>query len=339
VDALPLLGTVLGLSLPDNDFTHALQPKDRKAQLEIMLVKCLESAAREAAEEGGGLLFVLEDLHWVDPVSFDLLELTARAIENLPVLILVAYRALDKDPQQQTLRRLEALDHFTQIRLEELHNEETEQVIRSKLFNLFPERAGRVPQLLIERITSRAQGNPFSAEELLNYLHDRGIDLSDAASLDQLELPTSLHSLILSRIDQLTTSQQITIKVASVIGRFFRFEDLHNYYPSLGTAEQLKANLHELERLELTPLEAPEPELAYLFKHIVTQEVGYESLAFTTRARLHGQYARYLESAYSERIDQLAPQLAYHFERAQILDKACFYLARQASRRHKLCER
>lgn len=94
-------------------------------------------------------------------------------------------------------------------------------------------------------------------KELLNYLHDRGIDVSDIASLNQLELPTSLHSLILSRIDQLTNSQQITIKVASIIGRAFRFDDLHNYYPSLGTAERLKADLHELERLELTPLSCP----------------------------------------------------------------------------------
>ncbi|HMB23490.1 MAG TPA: adenylate/guanylate cyclase domain-containing protein [Anaerolineales bacterium] len=328
VDALPLLGTVLGLSLPDNDFTHALQPKDRKAKLETMLVHCIESAAREAAEEGGGLILVLEDLHWIDPVSFDLLELIAYAIQNLPVLILVAYRVLATDLQQQMFHRIEAIDHFAQIQLEELTNEEMEQVIRSKLFNLFPERGGKVSRVLIERITSRAQGNPFYAEELLNYLHDRGIDLSDVASFNELDLPTSLHSLILSRIDQLTASQQITIKVASIIGRFFRFEDLHNYYPSLGTTEKLKADLHELERLELTPLETPEPELAYLFKHIVTQEVGYESLAFATRIRLHGQYARYLESAYPDRSDQLAPQLAHHFEQAQISDKACFYLAK-----------
>ncbi|HEX2993632.1 MAG TPA: tetratricopeptide repeat protein, partial [Anaerolineales bacterium] len=328
VDALPLLGTVLGLPLTDNDFTGALQPKDRKTKLETMLVQCIESAAREAAEEGGGLILVLEDMHWIDPVSFDLLELMSHAIEHLPVLLLMAYRVLDMDPQQWAFRRLEELDHFTQIRLGELNDEEMEQVIRSKLFNLFPERGGRVPQVLIERITSRAQGNPFYAEELLNYLHDRGIDLSDIASFNQLDLPTSLHSLILSRIDQLTTSQQITIKVASIIGRFFRFEDLHNYYPSLGTTEKLKADLHELERLELTPLETPEPELSYLFKHIVTQEVGYESLAFATRIRLHGQYAYYLENAYPDRSDQLAPQLAHHFEQAQISDKACFYLAK-----------
>lgn len=326
IDALPLLGTVLGLPIPENDFTRALQPKDRKVQLETMLVKCIESAARETAEENRGLILVLEDLHWIDPVSFDLLELVARTVEDLPVLILMTYRLLDTHSQQQAIRRLEPLDHFTQIRLDELSTDETGQVIRSKLHNLFPERGGALPPLLMQRITSQAQGNPFYAEELLNYLHDRDIDLSDANAVHQLELPTSLHSLILSRIDQLTASQQITIKVASIIGRIFRFQDLHSYYPSLGTAEQLKANLQELERLELTPLESPEPELAYLFKHIVTQEVGYESIAFATRVRLHGQYARYLENAYPDRMDQLAPQLAFHFERAQVPEKACFYL-------------
>ena len=326
VDALPLFGAVLGLSLPDNDFTRALQPKDRKAQLETVLIECLQSAAREAAEEGSGLLLVLEDLHWIDPVSFDLLELAARAIEKLPVLILLAYRPPDTDNELHTLIRLEAFDHFTQLKLSELSAEETEQAIRTKLTQLFPERGGAVPALLIERITSRAQGNPFYVEELLNYLHDRGIDPRNEAALNALDLPTSLYSLILSRIDQLTASQQLSLKVASIIGRIFRFIDLHSYYPSLGTTEELKRDLKELERLDLTPLEAPEPELAYLFKHLVTHEVAYESLAYSTRAQLHGKYASYLESTYPERIDQLAPQLAHHFELAQDRDKARAYL-------------
>ncbi len=332
VDALPLLGNVLGLSLPENDFTQPLQPKDRKTQLETMLVKCLESAAREAAEDRGGLLLVLEDLHWIDPVSFDLLELIARAIEQLPVLILLTYRAVDASLQGKNLTRLDALDHFSQIKLEDLNAEETEQVIRSKLFHLFPERGGLIPRLLIERITSRAQGNPFYVEELLNYLHDRGIEMGDAQALEKLDLPTSLYSLILSRIDQLATSQQLTLKVASIIGRIFRFDDLHHYYPPLGIAEQLQADLTELERLELTPLESPEPELTYLFKHLVTHEVSYESLSFTTRAQLHGQYAHYLERAYPERVDQFAPQLAHHFERGQIQEKARFYLMKAGER-------
>jgi class 3 adenylate cyclase/predicted ATPase len=328
VDALPLLGTALGLPIPDNDYTRALQPKDRKTQLEAMLVKLLESAVQEAIEENSGILLVLEDLHWIDQLSFDLLETLAWAIQNLPVLVLLTYRGPDASMQRQALTRLEALDHFTQIKLQELSTQETEQVIRSKLFSLFPERAGKVPPILIERITSRAQGNPFYVEELLNYLHDRNIDLGNDEALKQLDLPTSLHSLILSRIDQLTSSQQLTIKVASIIGRVFRFEDLHNYYPPLDVAGKLKADLQELEHLELTPLESPEPELTYLFKHPVTHEVGYESLSFATRVQLHGQYARYLEDTYPDRVDQLAPQLAHHFERAQIRDKARFYLVK-----------
>jgi predicted ATPase len=331
-DALPLLGTVLGLSLPENDFTRPLQPKDRKTQLETMLVKCLESAAREAAEDGGGLLLVLEDLHWIDQVSFDLLELIGRAIEQLPVLVLLTYRGVDASLQGRNLTRLESLDQFSQIKLKDLNAQETEQVIRSKLFHLFPERGGVIPQLLIERITRRAQGNPFYVEELLNYLHDRGIELGDAEALEKLDLPTSLYSLILSRIDQLATSQQLTLKVASIIGRIFRFDDLHYYYPPLGFVEHLQADLSELERLELTPLESPEPELTYLFKHLVTHEVSYESLSFATRAQLHGQYARYLERAYPERVDQLASQLAHHFERGQIQDKARFYLMKAGER-------
>ncbi len=326
MDALPLLGTALGLPLPDNDFTRALPPKDRKAQLETVLIKCLESAAREAAEDGGGLLLVLEDLHWIDPVSFDLLELMARAIENLPVLILLTYRPPDADPVRHTLTRLDALEHFTEITLAELNAAETEQAIRAKLAQLFPERGGGVSSLLVESITGRAQGNPFYVEELLNYLHDRGIDPRDAAALNALDLPASLYSLILSRIDQLSASQQLSLKVASIIGRFFRLADLHTYYPPLGTTEQIKADLHELERLDLTPLETPEPELAYLFKHLVTHEVAYESLAHTTRAQLHGLYALYLEDAYPDRLDQLAPQLAHHFEQAQNQDKARVYL-------------
>ncbi len=326
LDALPLLGAMLGLPLPENDYTRALQPKDRKAQLATVLLKCLESSAREAAEDGGGLLLVLEDLHWIDPVSFDFLELAARAIENLPALILLDYRPPDADSRRLAFTRLETLPYFTPIQLAELNAVDMEQAIRAKLAQLFPEYGGGVPPLLIERITGRAQGNPFYVEELLNYLHDRGIDPRDAAAVNALDLPTSLYSLILSRIDQLPASQQLTFKVASIIGRVFRFVDLHGYYPALGTIEQIKTDLQELVRLDLTPLESPEPELTYLFKHLVTHEVAYECLAHATRAQLHGLFARYLENAYPERSDQLAPQLAYHFERAQIPDKAYVYL-------------
>jgi predicted ATPase len=78
-----------------------------------------------------------------------------------------------------------------------------------------------VPHQLVERLVNRADGNPFYIEELINYLQDRQITPSDVRALQALDLPDSLHSLILSRIDQLSESQKSTIKVASVVWRLF----------------------------------------------------------------------------------------------------------------------
>ena len=285
------------------------------------------AAAREAQEEGSGLLFVLEDLHWIDPTSHDLLELLAKESATLPVLFVLAYRP----PELLRLQppRVEALPHFTRLTLAPLTGEETAQVVRSKLAQLLPDRRGLVTPTLIERIMARAEGNPFYVEELLNYLHDRGIDPTDLAALEVLELPASLHSLILSRIDQLTTGQQITLKVASVIGRLVRFAWLHGAYPDLGPAPLLREDLDELSRLELTPLDTPEPELTYLFKHVVTQEVAYENLAQATRATLHEQLAAYLEGRAGKDAAADVDLLAYHYERSANAAKAGTYL-RQA---------
>jgi adenylate cyclase len=96
-------------------------------------------------------------------------------------------------------------------------------------------------------------------------------------------------------MDQLTEHEKTTLHVASVVGRWFRAAWLPGYYPALGELGQVKADLQELDKLEITPLDTPEPELAYLFKHIVTHEVAYESLPYAMRAQLHEQLARFLE--------------------------------------------
>lgn len=335
VEALPLLTAVLGVPLPDNDFTRTLEPKDRKAALETLLMECVKSAAREAGEDGGGLLFVLEDLHWMDPASHDLLEALAHASAGLPVLIVLAYRPLEFERLCEQMRRVETLPHFTKISLTELRAAEAEQAIRAKLAQLFPERGTSALPMLIERVTARAQGNPFFAEELLNYMHDRGIDPGNVTALVTLELPASLHSLILSRIDQLTPQQQFVLKVASVIGRVFRFAYLHGYYPALGEPKALKGDLDILAHLDLTPLDHPEPELTYLYKHIVTRDVAYESLAYATRAALHEQFAVFLEARLEEQHveDAIASSLlldllAYHYDHSENVVKKREYLRR-----------
>jgi predicted ATPase len=220
LDSLPLLGLVLNLPLPDNEFTGALDPKDRKSALEILLEDCLKSAIRETP-----LLIVLEDLHWVDPLSHDLLETLARVSENLPICFVLAYRppALVRLQEQ----RVEKLPHFTRVELQDLTASDAEQLIRAKLAQLFPERTGALPKALAEELTLKSQGNPFFIEELINYLHDRGLNPYDTHALKELELPASLQTLILSRIDQLTEPQKVTLKVASIIGRVYMDTILH----------------------------------------------------------------------------------------------------------------
>lgn len=206
--------------------------------------------------------------------------------------------------------RIEVLPNFTNIRLDEFTPAEGEQAVRAKLAQLYPSQTGAVPSLLLEKLMQRSQGNPFYLEELLNYLRDRGLDPHDSTGLNRIELPDSLHTLVLSRIDQLSEHEKNTLRAASIVGRSFRAAWLTGYYPALGDLIYVKTDLDKLDSLDITPLDS-EPELAYLFKHIVTHEVTYESLPFATRAKLHEQLAVYLES-----IGAHVDMIAQHYGRS-----------------------
>ena len=312
---LPLLGAVLNLSMADNEMTRQFDAKLRKASLEALLVDCLRRLAGTKPT-----LLVLEDCHWLDPLSQDLLDVIARAVVNLPVLVLAAYRPPDANRAEGP--QLRSLPHFTEVMLGDLTRPEAELLITQKLAQRFGSKTAP-PPALVERLLARSEGNPFYLEELLNYLQDQGINPHDARALEQLDLPTSLHSLILSRIDQLTENQRITLKVASVIGRLFQASTLWGIDAQLGE-ERVRADLEALKKLDLTPLDKPEPDLTYLFKHIVTQEVAYESLPYATRAKFHEAVATHLERRFGE-----SPQvdlLAFHFDRSRNEAKKREYL-------------
>jgi len=315
---LPLLGALLNLPIPDNDLTASFDAKLRKTSLESLMVDCLR-----ARRSDHPLLFVLEDCQWIDPLSHDLLEVLGRATQNLPVLILMAYRA--PLPDRLAAPRVSLLPHFTQIELTEFSPEEAQELISLKLKDLFGP-AGQATADLVRLITNRAEGNPFYLEEILNYLRDRAAALPDPTTVASLDLPASLHSLILSRIDQLTESQKTALKVASVIGRFFQAAMLWGTYPQLGEPGRVIADLDRMVRLDLVVQDVPEPELVYLFKHILTQEVAYESLPFATRSVLHAQIGAYIERTYPQTLDQYIDLLAFHYDRGEDAGKRKEYL-------------
>ncbi len=316
---LPLLGAALNLPIPDNELTRDFDARLRKESLEALLVSCLRARAAELP-----IMLVLEDCHWIDALSQDLLEVLGRASASMPVLIVMAYRPPQVQPLLQP--RVTRLPHFRELPLDSLLPDEVATLVRLKLGQFFGD-VEAVPTELVERVNLRTQGNPFYVEELLNYMRDQGVDPRDPGALAALELPASLHSLILSRIDRLSESQKSLIKVASVIGRLFRAAVLWGVSSFYGQQERVRRELEELSSLELTPLDTPDPELAYLFKHIVTQEVTYESLPFATRAVIHEQIAQHLEQS-SAGHDQLVDLLAFHYDRSENLPKRREYLLR-----------
>jgi adenylate cyclase len=317
----PLLGRVFNQAWPDNDVTRAMDGQVRKTLCEQLLVDCLRARSSTTP-----LMIILEDCHWIDPLSKDLLETLGRVIGDLPVLLVVVFRPLDHE--QQPPFGMSALPYYTQIRLTDFTVAEAEQLIANKLAQ-FAGMPASLPADVIARLTARAQGNPFYLEELLNYIHDRSPD--QPVLLDQLELPASLHSLILSRIDQLAERQQLTLKVASILGRMFNATQLWSFYPQLGGPAQVSHDLESLSQFDLTQLDTPAPEAIYLFKHIMTHEVAYESLAYSTRTQLHERFAQFLEAS-SPDPDQHVDLLAYHYGRSQNTAKQCEYLWRAATR-------
>ncbi len=323
---LPLLEVALNLEIGETELTRSLDARVRKDALETTVIACVRaiSGGRREGRDGQPampLLMVIEDCHWIDPLSRDLLEVVARSIIDRPVLVLLAYRPPEAGQRPLNLARL---PYFSELHLREFSLRETEWLIGLKFGYLFGAK-GVLPSSFVERITARSNGNPFYIDQMINYIQDQGISPGDAEALERVRLPASLRALIISRIDRLSEQEQVTIKVASVIGRAFRASWLHAIYPPLGAPEQVHAQLATLSRLDLTALERGEPELEYLFKHVVTQEVAYESLTLATRTMLHEAVARYIEEQQADDIERNLDTLAFHYGRSANTERQRHY--------------
>jgi class 3 adenylate cyclase/predicted ATPase len=319
---LPLLGIALNIDIADNDYTATLEPQLRKSALEALILEIIRLRAQEVARTGSALALVLEDAHWLDESSRDLVQLLAQSLDRWNLYLIIAQRPNDVN----TLPGISVQP--VELTLKEFTPQETQQLIAAKL-EQFDQSDHMIAPALLAQITQRAGGNPFFVEELLNYLNDRGLILAENALQD---LPPSLQTLILSRIDQLTERQRITLKVASIIGRQFYLGQLYGYYPTLGELNQLQSDLAYMDDVEITLLDEPEPEIVYLFKHVMTYEVTYESLPYATRTQLHEQYAAFLEMGNQEKLLDI---IAYHYGRSANIPKKRHYfrLAGEAAAR------
>lgn len=335
----PLLNDLLNLGFPENTLTASMETHLRHESLTSLLLALLTAGAADTP-----LVLILEDAHWLDSLSWDLALQTVRAltVARAPLLMIVVMRPMDQAFQRTEPAALARMDTTQRISLSSLTPEDTLTLAASRL-NL----TGPLPKEIADLVSARASGNPFFAEELIYSLRDNGhisvVSEGDGthcainADLGQVarNLPSTVEGLVLSRIDRLSPEEQLTLKVAAVIGRTFVYSILQE---TLGehmelTQRLLTGYLEDLDELDLTPLEAPEPELSYIFKHIITQEVAYETLLFAQRRQLHHSVAEWYLRRFGQGqplpsdgrqespLSLFYPLLVYHWHRAENRDQ------------------
>ncbi len=317
----PLLNAILPLDLPENELTAQMPSEVRADNTRELLVTLLQKAADESP-----LLLVLEDAHWFDTASWALAWSVFQSVR--PIFMLITTRPMEEPfPHEYSLMLAEPTVQY--LKLEELSEEETLALVCQRLG------VASVPQPVADFIRDKAEGHPFFSEELAYALRDTGVILISgeecriaphADDLSQLRFPQSINNVILSRVDRLSPQHQLTLKVASVIGRFFSYHTLHDIYPTGVDRDHLIEHLVSLEKLDITAMAKPEPELAYLFKHIITQEVVYNLMLFSQRKQLHQAVAEWFERSHADDLAPFYPLLAHHWSRADLPSKAIEYL-------------
>lgn len=313
----PLLNVVLPLDLPDNELTAQMSGTIRAANLTDLLIALVERAALDRP-----VVLALEDLHWMDDAS---LQFCGRMLDAVPgVLLLATLRPMS--PVPPSVERLGKGDAREILTLDTLTGDEIVELIRRRLG------AATIPVAVKELILAKAEGNPFYSEEMALALREGGhIQIVGgecrllAADLSAINLPGNVKGIITGRIDRLGAQAQLTLKVASVLGRAFDLATLGAIFPATSDASTLPARLDELTAAELVSAEDA-ARGRYIFRHALTHETTYGLLPFAQRRPLHAAAAEHIERAHTDDLAPFSARLAYHWSRAERPEKAVRYL-------------
>jgi tetratricopeptide (TPR) repeat protein len=244
------------------------------------------------------LVLALDDLHWVDKISEEFLELLSENASDARILILATYRPGYHPPWIDK-------SYGGQAPVQPLSRDDSLQMVRSVLS------AESLVDLVTEEIVTKADGNPLFLEQLA--LH-AGENLRSA-----LMVPDSIHDVVMARIDRLPDETKQLLQAAAVIGREFSLRLLTAVWKGSGS---LEAQLRELTRFDFIS-ERIEPEgTAYVFRHALTQEAAYGTLLERHRRFLHGAIGHALEKLYTGRAEEVAELLAFHFGRSEDAEQA-----------------
>ena len=316
---LPLLDAITPFDMPDNEITAQMTGQVRADNVNALLVKLL-------AQQPAPFALIIEDGQWLDSASWSVVQAVHRQVEQC-LLVLTIRPLLNSVPSE--FDRLRQAPDTMIIRLSPLSPEAVQTLVGQRLG------VRRVPEPVQRVIWEKAQGHPLFSEELTFALRDRHLIVvedhvcrvaANAGDLAQLDLPGTLQGVIISRLDQLPPREQLTLKVASVIGHIFPVRALETVYPIEADRAYLTTYLTRLEVLDLMLKDLSTLEVAYLFKNVMTQEVAYGLIPFAQRRQLHADTARWYETAHARRLEPYYPLLAFHWRLAEDATQTLNYL-------------
>jgi tetratricopeptide (TPR) repeat protein len=314
--SIPAYQDMLSLKIDDESW-NSLEPKQRRERTFESLKNLFICLSKEKP-----LILAVEDLHWMDKSSEEFLSYFIDSMAHSPILLILLYRP-------EYIHQWGSKTYYGKIGLDQLTLE-----LSAELVSAILEGSEIAPELK-ELILNRSAGNPLFMEEFMHTLLENGsIERKNnqfvlSKRVDDIQVPDTIQGIIAARIDRLEENLKRTMQVASVVGRDFAFRILQTI---TGMKEELKAYLLNLQGLEFIYEKSLFPELEYIFKHALTQEVAYNSLLQKRRKEIHEKIGRAIEELYPERLEEFYEMLAYHCARSDNLEKALYYLKRSGDR-------
>jgi class 3 adenylate cyclase/tetratricopeptide (TPR) repeat protein len=311
---LPYLFYMLGAAEAD-DAVLGMDPQIRRAETFEALRQLLLRAAERKPQ-----VLVFEDLHWSDRATLEFLSYLLDSIPRSRVLILLTIRPGHEFAVGERT-------YATRLVLRNLSEAEAGEMAEAALAS------ADLPEDLRGLIRRKAEGNPFFVEEVIKALGETGAIRRDGERwvlgrpLDQIEVPDTIQDVVMSRIDRLEDDPRQALQLAAVIGREFT-QRLLDRIAEIRTGTT--AVLRELQAIELIYKKALFPELAYMFRHALTQDVAYGSLLTPRRRELHRRIGEAIEELYADRLAEHNAVLAHHFARAEDWPRAAAYFANAA---------
>src|SRR5215210_5452953 len=317
------------LSVESNETLKALTALEGDA-----LVEHITAATRGYLRARANLMpqvIVLDDVHWADTASLDLLLNVAGLVEDLPLLIICLLRP-DKDaPSWSAIDRArERLGaRYTEIVLEPLDATQAKELLGNLLY------IEDLPESVRNLILEKAEGNPFFVEEVIRTLIDSEYIVQENShwratrEIVNVAIPDTLTGVLSARIDRLPNSTKQVAQTAAVLGRIFEYRALTTVCgaaaPPPERIEDVEPHLGVLTYEELVRERVHDPELEYIFKHALTQEAAYDLLLIRRRKELHRRAGEVLEKLHPEQRGELASALAYHFRLGEEWRRASDY--------------